>query len=1039
MKQHFIFNIILPFFILYSMEGNGQSYKSKKELINPNQLYSATKMPINNDLESKIRNKVIYVDNDGFTWYIIRQGIVKEYGTTRVVYPMIFKNKQNYHCYSIYKTKKDQLWVGTNKGAYLLNLKTEESSWIERLDKKKNEIIEFTSFLENNDGSIWIGTKTNQLLLYTKEQKIITYKIDESFYGENRAFNLTEIKEKLEDGSLLLLQGRRWFQFKDFKFKLLFDFNKYYSLYNGVNSVSFIPQKEQFKKSFSGSYIFSGRSYYFYYSKEINRLITSVPFYNAFSIYHNKNLLEGQFEVVASLENKVITSTIEIKAEKAIYKIINEININTEILYLKIDNDENILVQNSDGLFIIKKTESKFENFLDNKEEFDLKKAISCRSIIEQSDGTIIVMSVDNYFFKLTKNAKKFKKLHIGNKIPVNLYGGYRQNDSTLWTYGYTKGLYRVNLKKEKVTAFISQIPGPIEYRIYDVIQIKDKLIVGGSFGLEEFDLKTKKYRDISNIGNYNIRNKPVEKIYFDAQKSILWLGMRENNGLYKVDYLNNTSTHFSLENKNSYVVNNNVRYIYKSRENTIWIGTENGFQNIVYNTSSKQKKEIKITDENVTGVFEKENFVWYATYNGLKRLNKITGKIESFYKKDGLPDNEFNYKSTLEDSSGKLYFGGINGLTRVDTEKHFSNDKLKTLFLVKVTKFDEEINTNKDFTSNLNTVNRFNLPYKNNYLSLTFAINDLFNFKDNRYYYKIKEINKDWVLLGNNGVIQLNGINPGEYTLQVKGKTPNELETNTLVYKVYIEQIFYKTWWFIAIVIFLIVLSFSLISIYKIKQIRRQANQRLKLLNLEARALRSQMNSHFIFNILNSLQNLILENDEREVNRVFSEFSKLIRYTLNMSRIEFISFEEEIKYLETYSSMEKFRLNNKLDIKFNIDQNIESKYIKIPCMLFQPIIENAIIHGLKPKRNNRKLEISFSYSENFLIGTIKDNGIGREAANKNKEREHNSVGTHILKERLQILNYQKKNKILIEFIDLKEKNKGTGSVVKLSIPKTHF
>lgn len=1024
MKQYFILNGVFLFFMLYSIEVTCQSYESKK-------------ISINHDLESKVRDKTPYIDDDGFLWYTIREGIVKEQGTMRIVYPMKAKNNSNYYCHTIYKTSKNILWVGTNIGAYSLDLNTGESFWLQRIDEKKNDFIEFTSFIENPDGAIWMGTKRNKLFLYTLEGKTKLFTIDKSFYDKVDAFTPLIIKEILEDGSLFLIQRGKCFQFKNEKFELLLNFNKTTEVYDGLSVVSFSPQKNRFKADFSGTYTFLEKKYYYYYLKGINKFIASVPHGKAIVIDQKKRKISSElFRVAAISGDKIIISSIQVKNNKVVYKEQKEVKTEVRIFSMRLDHENNILTQNINGFYITKILKPQFETFLNDKKEYGLKNAISCRSIIEQSDGSIIVFNVYNDFFKLTKNSNKFKKLAIGNEISLNLYGAYKQNDSIIWGYGFGRYLYEINLKASKNRRYLSKMPGPIEYNVYDIAQIDDsKLIIGGSFGLQEFNLKTKQFKAITTIGKDTIINKPVGELYFDKQENTLWVGMLDNYGLYKMNLSQNKTMHFSSKNKRNPLVNDNIRYVYKSKQNTIWVGTENGMQNIPKKNASSSRDKIVITDENITGVFEKENSVWYATYNGLKKLNKATNKIESFYEYDGLPDNEFNYKSVLEDSQGNIYLGGINGLVRFNPEKVSSENKRKRIFLTEVNKFEEENSKNKEGIYNLKALKNFQIPYSNNYITLKFAINDLFNFQRNTYYYRIKKINKEWVSLGNNGVIQLNGISPDTYTLEVKGKQPNGVETNTLTYKINIEQIFYKTWWFITGVIFLLVLSLLGISFYKIKQIKKKANQRVKLLDLEARALRAQMNSHFIFNILNSLQNSIIEGDEREINSVFSGFSKLIRYTLNMSRIEFISLEEEINYLKTYVSMEKIRLNNELEIKFEITENIVLKTLKIPCMLFQPIIENAIIHGLKPKRNNRKLEVLFNYSKNYLTGVIKDNGIGREASNKHKGKEYNSVGTHILKERLEILNYQKRDKIKIVFIDLKEKEIATGSIVKLIIP----
>jgi len=753
-----LFIAVFLFLLMHSGKGFCQSYKM-------------TTIPIKDDLESKIRGKLPFIDSDGFLWYTIREGIVKELGTTRIVYPMKTPNNDSYHCHSIIKTSLDELWVGTNIGVYSLNLKTGSSFWIQRFDKKKNDLIGFTSLKEDSSGTIWIGTNTNKLFSYSREKKIMSFKINREVYGEDLI-----IQDILDDGSILIQHGRRWFQFKNKKFKLLLDFKKFYELFERANFISFSPNINEFTTDFFGTYTFSGKTYYYSYVKKINRFITTVPFNKAFVIpKNNKNKSQGFINFISYQHqyNKIYIFSLGYINKKIQLNKIREITTDSEIIDARLDHEGNIITQTRDEFLLIKELQSEFTSFLNNKDKYGVKGSISCRSIIEQSDGTIIALSQNKGFFKLQKNATKFEKLAIGNesKFKHYFFGIHKQNDSILWGYGYGKNLYEINLKTKKIKPFLIQLPGPMLFGVWDIEQINNhKLLIGGSFGLGEFDLNTGQFKDLNNIGKgYNLKNKTVGDIYLNKQKSTLWIGMLDNYGLYKIDLSSGNTTHFNSDNQASPLINNNVRCIYEDLQNDIWIGTENGLQRVYQDSLSTSKNKVAISNENVTGILEEGNFLWYGTFNGLKRLDKKTGIIEEFYKHDGLPDNEFNYKSVFKDSKDQLYFGGINGLTRFEPKELTQQQDSLKIFLAEFEKFDKKSKSNKKFIFDIDTFNSFEIPYEHNYLKLKFAINNLFNFDKNIYFYRIKEINKDWLTLNNNGLVQLNGVTPNTYTLEVK------------------------------------------------------------------------------------------------------------------------------------------------------------------------------------------------------------------------------------------------------------------------------
>ncbi|WP_458628937.1 tetratricopeptide repeat-containing sensor histidine kinase [Winogradskyella sp. PC D3.3] len=206
-----------------------------------------------------------------------------------------------------------------------------------------------------------------------------------------------------------------------------------------------------------------------------------------------------------------------------------------------------------------------------------------------------------------------------------------------------------------------------------------------------------------------------------------------------------------------------------------------------------------------------------------------------------------------------------------------------------------------------------------------------------------------------------------------------------------------------------------------------------------ELKALKAQMNPHFIFNALNSIQDYIVLNQKNLASDYLGKFADLIRNYLHFSDTGFISISDEVHNLNLYLELEKLRFEEELEYAFQIDDAANSDEINIPTMLIQPYIENALKHGLLHKKDNRRLEISIHrVSDKIIECTIVDNGIGREKSkqiNKKRESQHKSFALKATTERLDLLNYGREKKIGVAIIDLYENHEPTGTKVILKIP----
>ena len=188
----------------------------------------------------------------------------------------------------------------------------------------------------------------------------------------------------------------------------------------------------------------------------------------------------------------------------------------------------------------------------------------------------------------------------------------------------------------------------------------------------------------------------------------------------------------------------------------------------------------------------------------------------------------------------------------------------------------------------------------------------------------------------------------------------------------------------------------------------RKQAELQQQAQELEMKALKAQMNPHFIFNSLSSINWFILKNKTQQASDYLTSFSRLIRMVLNNSEKPVISLDEELKMLRLYLDMEQLRLEHSFDYKIEMMNNIDPAEILMPPMILQPFCENAIWHGLAHKSEKGILAVNFELQGNTLNCTIVDNGVGREVAaqlNNNASHKEKSMGIQITKTRLSLFN----------------------------------
>ncbi|WP_400075252.1 sensor histidine kinase [Winogradskyella sp. R77965] len=241
-----------------------------------------------------------------------------------------------------------------------------------------------------------------------------------------------------------------------------------------------------------------------------------------------------------------------------------------------------------------------------------------------------------------------------------------------------------------------------------------------------------------------------------------------------------------------------------------------------------------------------------------------------------------------------------------------------------------------------------------------------------------------------------------------------------------------------------LAILGITLFILNRTKALRRDKH----ILTLEQDMLRSQMNPHFIFNSLNSIKLYIINNEKENAVYYLNKFSKLIRKILMASKEKETSLNDELETMKLYMNIENIRFSNEIDFKINVDESINTEITKVPSLVLQPFLENALWHGLSSKSEDKKIELNvFKNAPDFITVEIIDNGIGRVASRKikqNKKLKQKSVGIDITKARLANFSESFPNPYTLKIEDLYENKTPIGTKVTLQIPtkkiktKTH-
>jgi ligand-binding sensor domain-containing protein len=429
--------------------------------------------------------------------------------------------------------------------------------------------------------------------------------------------------------------------------------------------------------------------------------------------------------------------------------------------------------------------------------------------------------------------------------------------------------------------------------------------------------------------------------------------------------------------------------------------------------------------DKYVYSFVIKNNILWITSRTGLLSFDIQQHTFKRYNEADGIVNNNMDGRIMCGENAN-IFFVSNNYLTSFNPSSVLSIKDGSTLLLSNVEANDKQILFDNEIAD---------IPYGIRNISFSWALLHYSNPLQNHYYCFLEGADKVWQDAGNKGIVTYNSLAAGTYTFHYKAATSDGQMSREQTIKFTVLMPFWQTWWF-RILLFSAVLCSILLVIRNVRnRERRKANLQKQMVELEMKALRAQMNPHFIFNALNSIQECVVMKNTDAAYTYLSKFSKLVRMILDQSGKPFITLQDEMQMLELYVSIEELRFNKGLAYTIECDDASAASFTKIPSMIVQPYVENALWHGLANKDGDKKLNISFVHEQEYLVCKIEDNGIGREAALQLTTKhiaQKKSMGMKITKERLSLLDI----KASVNIEDVKDTyGNATGTIVLIKIP----
>ncbi len=595
------------------------------------------------------------------------------------------------------------------------------------------------------------------------------------------------------------------------------------------------------------------------------------------------------------------------------------------------------------------------------------------------------------------------------------------------------------------------------------VLDRRGRLWVAGANQLQEIDPQDGSFRDHSDL-LLECDEQHGEEILYQDRKGNLWLG----GGCNGISVRQNHTSIFlhSADFRDLDPAFPDARVLnFAERDDTLWILSEDHSICLVdlKNGNIKPCKVIRLDDlfeKNPTsmdvseashswGAFDLDGYYWILTSQGLLKYDDRRRRVDLFGESDGfvIKDRElqlFVGGEILSLRDGRMLYGTRKGIHFFDPRTIRKSVAKPIPYLKSILVNNEPLET--DTTSFFERQVKLS-PYEN-YLSFEFSAIGYADPAKTRFSYKLDGVDEDWVELSGRKYVSYANLRGGHYQFNLRaGQAGGAWSEQVQRLSIRIAKYWWNTW--LARILGVLLLGGIGYGLYHnsvrraIEQKQVQIDYEKQLAEIKMNALTAQMNPHFIFNSLNSIDYYIIKNQTDRASDYLNRFSRLIRLILNNSRSTYISLRDDLEALRLYIEIESLRFADKFDYVVSAAEEIDLDNVQVPPMLFQPYVENAIWHGLmqSARKGRLKVEVRLNEDKDKIVGVIEDDGIGRQKAQELKSKgirrnKRKSMGMNITKDKIEVINFLHDMDASVQIEDLTNgSGEAAGTRVTLEIP----
>ena len=705
--------------------------------------------------------------------------------------------------------------------------------------------------------------------------------------------------------------------------------------------------------------------------------------------------------------------------------------------------DNNVFVPLNDGIFKLNVLTEKFEKFLPIN---------NATTLLLDHEGNLWISTLGDgiYLYKrwATENDIQYPKV-ITNDI-IQKIDGIGPNN--IWVANEQKTVYNLNKTKTYKNPYLIDLRflkfddsdvyfggsnelhkngrkiGDKGFKSLSIYE--DTLVVSSSFGIDFINK-----RDPSYLSEYKVSNFFLSGRYYatSLQQDRIYCG--NQNGLFFYARNGTLVKEIKLDQFKSI----SVIDIKEDQNKSLWVTTDGLGIFKLEDDSVVARFTDELLDNNINSIkIDNKNRIWVATNKGLNKIEEsVKGqyKVTSYTTFHGLISNFIFDIYCFDDD---LYLATDKGLIKYNVN-YFENAASNVPPSVYIR---NARSTSDNSTLRLDSLTT--LKYNQNSILIEFAGISYNNNNDLTYQYRLLPLSSEW-RRSDNTEITFENLKPSNYTFEVQALFPfggKSIQPATLNFT--IKPHFTSEIWFLALcglsLLSIVYLSIRFYFRRRERIILEKNSIERKISELRLQSLQAQMNPHFIFNCLNTIQQFVNKEDKTAANDYLAKFAFLVRNYLNSSDSQFITLDKELEILKIYIELEHMRFHDKFTFEITVQPDVDTSSYKIPALLLQPYVENAIKHGLllNQKTQNNKLSISINKHGEAIKCSILDNGIGRvnsRIINENKKLIYKSMGTQISNQRIELIRSMKLGYITENIIDLyDENNEACGTLVELII-----